>query len=189
MKKYLIVGLGNIGDQYINTRHNIGFEILDSFAKKHELIFKPSKFGSVSLYKLKGRSFILLKPDTYMNLSGKSVKYWLKFENITIENLLIIGDDLNLPFGKLRLKSKGSNGGHNGLRDIENQLETINYNRLRFGISNEFKKGQQSNFVLNKFKAEELLALESIKKITCELIVSFVMNGLSYTMNTYNSKS
>ena len=187
--KYLIVVLGNIGSEYEDTRHNIGFNIVDALAKASTIFFEPNKLGDTATLKFKGRTFILLKPSTYMNLSGKSVKYWLKSENISIENLLIIGDDLNLPFGKLRLKSKGSNGGHNGLRDIENQLETINYNRLRFGISNEFKKGQQSNFVLNKFKAEELLALESIKKITCELIVSFVMNGLSYTMNTYNSKS
>ena len=189
MKKYLIVGLGNIGQEYINTRHNIGFEILDFFADKSNISFSNAKFGSVSEYKFKGRTFIFLKPNTYMNLSGSAVTHWLKSEKIPLTNLLIISDDLNLPFAKLRLKPSGSNGGHNGLRDIESSLNTNEYNRLRVGISNEFKKGQQSNFVLSKFSDEELLKLTELKETVNELIISFVMSGISITMNTYNLKN
>ena len=189
MKKYLIVGLGNIGQEYTNTRHNIGFEILDSFADKANISFSNARFGSISEYKFKGRSFIFLKPNTYMNLSGSAVIHWLKSEKIPLTNLLIISDDLNLPFAKLRLKPSGSNGGHNGLRDIESSLNTTEYNRLRVGISNEFKKGQQSNFVLSKFSDEELLKLTELKETVNELIISFVMSGISITMNTYNLKN
>ncbi|MDC1491985.1 aminoacyl-tRNA hydrolase [Flavobacteriaceae bacterium] len=189
MKKYLIVGLGNIGQDYVNTRHNIGFEILDFFAEKTNISFSNARFGSISKYKFKGRSFIFLKPNTYMNLSGAAVTHWLKSENIPLTNLLIISDDLNLPFSKLRLKPNGSNGGHNGLKDIENSLNTTEYNRLRIGISNEFKKGQQSNFVLSKFSDDELLELTKLKEIVNGLIISFVMSGISITMNTYNLKN
>ena len=189
MKKYLIVGLGNIGQEYTNTRHNIGFEILDSFADKANISFSNARYGSISEYKFKGRSFIFLKPNTYMNLSGSAVTHWLKSEKIPLTNLLIISDDLNLPFAKLRLKPSGSNGGHNGLRDIESSLNTTEYNRLRVGISNEFKKGQQSNFVLSKFSDEELLKLTQLKETVNELIISFVMSGISITMNTYNLKN
>lgn len=189
MKKYLIVGLGNIGQEYTNTRHNIGFEILDSFADKANISFSNARFGSISEYKFKGRSFIFLKPNTYMNLSGSAVTHWLKSEKIPLTNLLIISDDLNLPFAKLRLKPSGSNGGHNGLRDIESSLNTNEYNRLRVGISNEFKKGQQSNFVLSRFSDEELLKLTELKETVNELIISFVMSGISITMNTYNLKN
>lgn len=189
MKKYLIVGLGNIGQEYTNTRHNIGFEILDSFADKANISFSNARFGTISEYKYKGRSFIFLKPNTYMNLSGSAVTHWLKSEKIPLTNLLIISDDLNLPFAKLRLKPSGSNGGHNGLRDIESSLNTTEYNRLRVGISNEFKKGQQSNFVLSKFSDEELLKLNELKETVNELIISFVMSGISITMNTYNLKN
>ena len=189
MKKYLIVGLGNIGQEYTNTRHNIGFEILDFFAEQANISFSNARFGSISEYKLKGRSFIFLKPNTYMNLSGSAVTHWLKSEKIPLTNLLIISDDLNLPFAKLRLKPSGSNGGHNGLRDIESSLNTTEYNRLRVGISNEFKKGQQSNFVLSKFSDEELLKLTELKETVNELIISFVMSGISITMNTYNLKN
>lgn len=189
MKKYLIVGLGNIGQEYTNTRHNIGFEILDSFADKANISFSNARFGSISEYKFKGRSFIFLKPNTYMNLSGSAVTHWLKSEKIPLTNLLIISDDLNLPFAKLRLKPNGSNGGHNGLRDIESSLNTTEYNRLRVGISNEFKKGQQSNFVLSKFSDEELLKLTELKETVNELIISFVMSGISITMNRYNLKN
>ena len=181
--------LGNIGQEYTNTRHNIGFEILDSFADKANISFSNARFGSISEYKFKGRSFIFLKPNTYMNLSGSAVTHWLKSEKIPLTNLLIISDDLNLPFAKLRLKPSGSNGGHNGLRDIESSLNTTEYNRLRVGISNEFKKGQQSNFVLSKFSDEELLKLTELKETVNELIISFVMSGISITMNTYNLKN
>ena len=189
MKKYLIVGLGYVGQEYSKTRHNIGFEILDSFADKANISFTISRFGSVSEYKFKGRLFIFLKPNTYMNLSGSAVTHWLKSEKIPLTNLLVISDDLNLPFAKLRLKPSGTNGGHNGLRDIESSLNTTEYNRLRVGISNEFKKGQQSNFVLSRFSDEELLKLTELKQTVNELIISFVMSGISITMNTYNLKN
>ena len=154
MKKYLIVGLGNIGQEYTNTRHNIGFEILDSFAAKVNISFSNAKFGSVSEYKFKGRSFIFLKPNTYMNLSGSAVTHWLKSEKIPLTNLLIISDDLNLPFAKLRLKPSGSNGGHNGLLSID---ETIgkNYKRLRIGIGHPGRKEMVSSYVLEKFSGTE----------------------------------
>src|SRR5690606_4381700 len=143
MKKYLVVGLGNIGDAYKNTRHNIGFKVLDYLAEQENLTFETQKLGDIATYKLKGRTFIFLKPSTYMNLSGKAVLYWLTKENIPLENLLVITDDLNLPFGSIRVKTKGSDGGHNGLKDIQGKLNTVNYNRFRFGISDAFSKGKQ----------------------------------------------
>ena len=186
MKKYLIVGLGNIGDKYQNTRHNIGFKILDFLANKENLIFETQKLGDVTIYKFKGRQFILLKPSTYMNLSGKSVLYWLTKEKIPLENLLIITDDLNLPFGTIRLKTKGSDGGHNGLKDVQDKLQTINYNRFRFGISDEFNKGRQVDYVLGEWTEEESkLLLERLEK-SVELIKSFGTAGISITMNTFN---
>ena len=147
MKKFLIVGLGNIGSEYENTRHNIGFKVLDHFAKEEGLTFETQKLGALTTYKIKGRSFLLLKPSTYMNLSGKAIKYWLTKENIPLENLLVITDDLNLPFGSFRIKLKGSDGGHNGLKDTQLQLQTTKYNRFRFGISDEFSKGRQVDYV------------------------------------------
>ena len=189
MKKYLIVGLGNIGDEYVNTRHNIGFDMLDFLVNKLDVNFSNASFGSVCKYKFKGRSFIFLKPNTYMNLSGAAVQHWLKVEKIEMSNLFIISDDLNLPFAKLRLKPSGSNGGHNGLKDIESCLNTTEYNRLRIGISNEFKKGHQSNFVLSSFSDEELLDLKKLKETVSDLIFSFVMSGISITMNSYNLKN
>ena len=189
MDKFLIVGLGNPGEKYNNTRHNIGFELLDFYSNKHESEFETYRLGQISKISIKGRKIVLLKPNTYMNLSGKAVKYWMKEENIKLENILIISDDLNLPLGKIRFRAKGSNGGHNGLRDIESSLNTTEYNRLRVGISNEFKKGQQSNFVLSKFSDEELLKLTELKETVNELIISFVMSGISITMNTYNLKN
>ena len=189
MKKYLIVGLGNIGEDYVNTRHNVGFAMLDFFVNKINSNFSNDSFGSVCKYKFKGKYFIFLKPNTFMNLSGNAVKHWLKSEKIELSNLLIISDDLNLPFAKIRLKPSGSNGGHNGLKDIENCLNTSEYNRLRIGISDEFKKGHQSNFVLSKFSDEELLQLDTIKETVSDLIYSFVMSGIPITMNTYNLKN
>ncbi|MCL4121735.1 UNVERIFIED_CONTAM: hypothetical protein GTU68_023471 [Idotea baltica] len=143
MKKYLIVGLGNIGEKYHNTRHNIGFKILDHFASKEDLTFETQKLGDITTYKLKGRTFLLLKPNTFMNLSGKAILYWLTKEKIPLENLLVITDDLNLPFGSIRVKTKGSDGGHNGLKDTQDKLNTTKYNRFRFGISDAFSKGRQ----------------------------------------------
>ena len=188
MKKYLIVGLGNIGTQYQNTRHNIGFKILDFLAEKESLIFETQKLGDLTSFKFKGRQFILLKPSTYMNLSGKSVTYWLTKENIPLENLLIITDDINLPFGTLRLKTKGSDGGHNGLKDIQDKLQTINYNRFRFGISNEFSKGRQVDYVLGEWTEEENKLLSERLETTVEVIKSFGTAGISNTMNTFNGK-
>jgi len=188
MKKYLIVGLGNIGEKYQNTRHNVGFKILDFLAKKESLIFETEKLGDVTTYKFKGRQFILLKPSTYMNLSGKSVLYWMNKENIPMENLLIITDDINLPFGSIRLKTKGSDGGHNGLKDIQDKLQTINYNRFRFGISNEFGKGRQVDYVLGEWNEEETKLLPERLEKSVELIKSFGTAGISITMNEFNGK-
>ena len=186
MKKYLIVGLGNIGPKYANTRHNIGFKILDFLAEKEELTFESNKLGDVTLYKLKGRTYLLLKPSTFMNLSGKAVKYWLEKENIPLENLLVITDDLNLPFGTLRLKTKGSAGGHNGLKDIQDKLNTAQYNRLRFGISDEFSKGRQVDYVLGAWSEEESSKLDERLQRTSEAIISFGMAGVNTTMNQFN---
>ena len=188
MKKYLIVGLGNIGDKYHNTRHNVGFKILDHFAKKEELVFETKKLGDLTTYKFKGRTFILLKPSTYMNLSGKSVLYWLTKEKIPLENLLIITDDLNLPFGGIRLKTKGSDGGHNGLKDIQDKLQTTKYNRFRFGISDEFSKGRQVDYVLSDWNEEENQKLPERLDLSIELIKSFGTAGINNTMNSFNGK-
>lgn len=188
MKKYLIVGLGNIGEKYENTRHNIGFKILDYFAKKEGLVFETKKLGDITTYKLKGRTFIFLKPNTYMNLSGKAVLYWLTKEKIPLENLLIITDDLNLPFGSIRLKTKGSDGGHNGLKDIQDKLNTTKYNRFRFGISDAFSKGRQIDYVLGQWNDEETKNLNERLNKSAEVIKSFVLSGMNNTMNTFNGK-
>jgi len=188
MKKYLIVGLGNIGAEYQNTRHNIGFKILDFLATKESLNFETQKLGDIASFKFKGRTFMLLKPSTYMNLSGKSVVYWMTKEKIPLENLLIITDDVNIPFGTIRLKTKGSDGGHNGLKDIQDKLQTTNYNRFRFGISDEFPKGRQVDYVLGEWTEEESkLLTERIEK-SIELIKSFGTAGISITMNVFNGK-
>ncbi|TXG36967.1 aminoacyl-tRNA hydrolase [Seonamhaeicola maritimus] len=188
MKKFLIVGLGNIGEKYENTRHNIGFKILDYFAKKEGLTFETQKLGDLSNYKLKGRTFVFLKPSTYMNLSGKAVLYWLTKEKIPLENLLVLTDDLNLPFGSIRLKTKGSDGGHNGLKDIQDKLNTTKYNRFRFGISDEFSKGRQVDYVLGEWNEEENEKLSERLDKSIELIKSFALAGINHTMNTFNGK-
>ena len=188
MKKFLIVGLGNIGEKYENTRHNIGFKILDQLAEKESITFETQKLGDLANFKFKGRTFILLKPSTFMNLSGKAVLYWLTKEKIPLENLLVITDDLNLPFGTLRIKAKGSDGGHNGLKDIQGKLNTTKYNRFRFGISNSFGKGQQVNYVLGEWSEEENTELNERLNIAAEAIKSFGTAGLANTMNTYNGK-
>ncbi len=188
MKKYLIVGLGNVGDQYFETRHNIGFMVLNYFAEKNDLSFDEVKYGSICKYKSKGRLFIFLKPNTYMNLSGKAVRYWLFKENIRIENLLVISDDLNLPLSNFRIRSMGSCGGHNGLLDIENILNTTMYNRLRIGISSDDKEINQIDFVLGKLNEDEYKRLYLVFPKICEVIISFVMNGIDSTMNSYNIK-
>ena len=188
MKKFLIVGLGNIGEKYANTRHNIGFKVLDALVKKEDLTFETQKLGDLSTYKFKGRTFILLKPSTYMNLSGKAVQYWLTKEKVPLENLLVITDDLNLPFGNIRVKTKGSDGGHNGLKDIQNTLQSTKYNRFRFGISDEFSKGRQVDYVLGEWTDEENEKLSERLEIAIEIIKSFGLAGINNTMNTFNGK-
>ncbi|MCH7525280.1 MAG: aminoacyl-tRNA hydrolase [Bacteroidetes bacterium] len=188
MKKFLIVGLGNIGEQYSNTRHNVGFAILDHFAKKEGLSFETQKLGDIALFKFKGRTFIFLKPSTFMNLSGKAVKYWLEKEKILLENLLIVTDDLNLPFGSFRLKNKGRDGGHNGLKDIQDKLNTTKYNRFRFGISDSFGIGRQTDYVLDEWSEEELQKLPERLDKSVALIKSFGLAGINNTMNTFNGK-
>ena len=188
MKKFLIVGLGNVGDKYHNTRHNIGFTILDSLAKKENISFETKKLGDLARFKYKGRTFILLKPNTYMNLSGKAVNYWLKLENIALENMLVITDDLNLPFGTLRLKSKGSAEGHNGLTNINEVLQTQNYARLRFGIGSEYSKGRQVDHVLGIWDSEEEEKLEERIDKSGKAVTSFALAGMANTMNTFNGK-
>ena len=188
MKKYLIVGLGNIGEKYRDTRHNIGFKILDYFSKEESISFETMKLGDITSYKLKGKTFILLKPNTYMNLSGKAVKYWMDKEKIPLENVLVICDDLNIPYGSLRLKPKGRAGGHNGLKDINDKLNTQQYARLRFGVGNAFSKGRQVDYVLGKWSTEELSKmLEKLDKINT-IIKSFGLVGVVKTMNNSNNK-
>ena len=188
MKKFLIVGLGNIGAEYVNTRHNIGFKIIDHLAKKESLSFDTVKFGMLAEYKFKGRTFFLLKPNTYMNLSGKAVKYWMDKENIPLENILVITDDLNISFGTIRIKPKGSDGGHNGLKNINLLLNTQNYPRFRFGISDEFKKGKQVDYVLGDWDESEKIKLLERLEVASEIIKSFGTGGLENTMTTYNGK-
>jgi PTH1 family peptidyl-tRNA hydrolase len=188
MKKFLIVGLGNIVPKDYNTRHNVGFNILDFLAEKESLIFESAKLGDITTYKLKGRTFLLLKPSTFMNLSGKAVRFWLEKEKIPLENVLVITDDLNLPIGTFRIKSKGSDGGHNGLKDIQNVLNTTNYNRFRFGISDEFSKGRQVDYVLSEWTDEEEKVLVERLPKAIEAIKSFGLAGMAITMNTFNGK-
>ncbi|NHF60640.1 aminoacyl-tRNA hydrolase [Flavobacteriaceae bacterium TP-CH-4] len=186
MKKFLLVGLGNVGEEYAETRHNIGFKILDALATKEDFAFATAKLGEIGSFKIKGRSVLCLKPSTYMNRSGKALKYWMEKEKIPLENVLVLTDDINLPFGTLRLKTKGSDGGHNGLKDIQNLLQTTKYNRLRFGVGADFGKGRQVNYVLGKWNAEEQTALKERLARSVELIHSFVLSGVSITMNQFN---
>ncbi|GGD47654.1 aminoacyl-tRNA hydrolase [Muriicola marianensis] len=187
MKKYLIAGLGNIGPDYVNTRHNIGFQVLDALAEKKEIPFAPNRLGETATYKIKGRSVLLLKPSTFMNRSGKAVHYWLEKEKIPREHLLIITDDINLPFGTLRLKTKGSDGGHNGLADVQQTLQTANYNRLRFGLGSDFPKGRQVEYVLGSWNEEEIKAMPERLNRCVDLVESFVLQGVNITMNTFNN--
>ncbi|MDG2193615.1 MAG: aminoacyl-tRNA hydrolase [Polaribacter sp.] len=188
MKKFLIVGLGNIGQQYEHTRHNIGFQILDALAKEHSTSFETDKLGAIAEFRYKGRTFILLKPSTYMNLSGKAVLYWMNKEKISIENLLVVTDDLNIDFGSIRLKAKGSAGGHNGLKDIQEKLNTTTYSRFRFGVGANYSKGRQADFVLSEWSKEEVSQLIERIPISCKVITSFGTAGLANTMNAFNGK-
>lgn len=186
--KYLIVGLGNIGAKYDGTRHNIGFDVVDHLAERKAADWSTENLGQVATIKHRGRTFILLKPSTYMNLSGKAVRYWLQKEKIEKSNLLVILDDLNLPFGKQRLRGKGNDGGHNGLKDIDRVTGGNNYARLRFGIGNEFAKGKQVNFVLGEWSSEEQEQLSELINYAAETALSFGAIGLNYTMNQFNRK-
>jgi PTH1 family peptidyl-tRNA hydrolase len=186
--KFLIVGLGNIGAEYVNTRHNIGFKIVDFLARKESVTFETVKLGALAQYRFKGRTFLLLKPNTYMNLSGKAVQYWMEKENIPLENILVITDDLNLSFGTIRIRQKGSDGGHNGLKNINLVLNTQNYARFRFGISDEFKKGKQVDYVLGDWDDAEKTALPERLELASEIIKSFGTAGLEITMTTFNGK-
>lgn len=186
MKKLLVVGLGNIGPEYAETRHNIGFKVLDFLAEQEDFAFESAKLGSIASFKHKGKSILCLKPSTYMNLSGKAVKYWMDKENIPLENLLIITDDINLPFGTIRLKTKGSDGGHNGLKDVQNTLQTAQYNRFRFGVGSEFSKGRQVDYVLGSWNEEEAKALPERLHKSTDLIRSFAFSGVKNTMNLFN---
>lgn len=187
MKKFLIVGLGNIGDEYAETRHNIGFKILDALAEAQGFTFETAKLGDLGSFKIKGRMVICLKPSTYMNRSGKALKYWMDKENIPLGNLLVITDDINLPFGTLRIKTKGSDGGHNGLKDIQQFLQTISYNRFRFGVGADFGKGRQVEYVLGEWNETEKETMTERLKRSTEVISSFVLAGVARTMNQYNN--
>lgn len=186
MTKKIIVGLGNIGIAYENTRHNIGFEVLDFLAKEHKTIFENKKYAGIAKFTFKGTIFILIKPTTFMNLSGKAVKFWMEKEKINLKNVLVICDDLYLDFGVLRIKPKGSSAGHNGLKDIALQINTQNYARMRFGIGADFYKGKQSDFVLEKWNEKEQKNLPFLLKKTSEAVISFGKAGLENTMNFYN---
>lgn len=186
--KYLIVGLGNIGDEYAGTRHNIGFMMLDAFADAQGATWVDKRYGFVAKCRVKNAEMVLLKPSTYMNLSGNAVRYWLQQEKITVENMLVLVDDLNLPFGTIRIRKQGSNGGHNGLGNIQSVLGTENYARVRFGIGNNFSRGAQCNFVLGKWTDEEQQLLPERLKVTSEIIPSFCLQGIDRTMNLYNGK-
>jgi PTH1 family peptidyl-tRNA hydrolase len=186
--KYLIVGLGNPGLEYEETRHNIGFKVVDALAKELGDSFSLNKAAFRAEVKLKGRTLVLIKPITYMNLSGKAVNYWLQTEKIAIENLVVITDDISLPFGKLRMKGKGSDGGHNGLKDIQATLKTQEYTRLRFGVGSDFSKGRQADYVLGKWSKEENLDLPERIDVATEFIKSFATIGLDLTMTNWNGK-
>ena len=188
MKKFLIVGLGNIGSEYANTRHNIGFKVLDYIANQEGILFQTQKLGDVAELKIKGRTLLLLKPNTYMNLRGKAVKYWLEKEKIEKENLLVITDDLNLAFGTIRIKTKGTDGGHNGLKNIQLLLNSSEYPRFRFGISDAFKKGKQVDYVLGEWDETEKEQLKERLALSAEIVKSFALAGLNTTMNTFNGK-
>lgn len=190
MIKYLIVGLGNIGPEYHETRHNIGFMTVDALAKTNQApLFIDGRYGFTTQFSIKGRQLILLKPSTFMNLSGSAVRYWMQKENIPLENVLIVVDDLALPFGTLRLKSKGSDAGHNGLKHIAATLGTQNYARLKFGIGNDFPRGGQVEFVLGHFTDEDWKTMDERLETAGEIIKSFCLAGINITMNQFNKSN
>ena len=184
--KYLIVGLGNIGDEYRNTRHNIGFKILDAFAGASNISFETARYGDVTRCRLKNKQLVLLKPSTYMNLSGNAVRYWKEKEGIEIENILVVVDDLALPFGAIRIKGSGSDSGHNGLKNIAELLGTQNYPRLRFGIGNDFPRGTQIDYVLGNFTLDERQKLTVRIDVAVDAIKEFVLAGIQRAMCNFN---
>ncbi|MCD8072052.1 MAG: aminoacyl-tRNA hydrolase [Alistipes sp.] len=186
--KYLIAGLGNIGSEYAETRHNIGFKVLDALAEASNAVFTPSRYGAVAKVRYKGRVLVLLKPSTFMNLSGNAVRYWLKQEKIGLENLMVVVDDLALPLGTLRIRTRGSDGGHNGLKSIQQVLATNDYARMRFGIGGDFPKGFQVDYVLGEWSAEEKKELPPRLEAAGEAIKAFTTIGIERTMNQYNKK-
>jgi PTH1 family peptidyl-tRNA hydrolase len=186
--KYLIAGLGNFPPEYWETRHNIGFRVVNRLAADSETEFRPARYGDMAGLRIKGKELLLLKPTTYMNLSGLAVRYWLQKEKIPDENLLVIVDDIALPFGTLRLKPKGSHGGHNGLRNIEETIGTQVYARLRFGVGSSFQAGRQIDYVLGQFDTEELTLMPEKLKTATEMVKSFCLAGIQITMNQYNNK-
>ena len=188
MSKFLIVGLGNIGEEYKDTRHNIGFTIAEHIAKEAEVKFSSERLADVAKTKHKGKQLIIVKPSTFMNLSGKAVNYWLQQEKISKENMMVLVDDLALPFGKIRIGPKGSDGGHNGLKDIQEVLGTTEYPRLRFGINNQFNKGGQVDYVLGKWREEEVKVLNEKVKLAADAVKAFTFIGLERCMNQYNIK-
>lgn len=188
MTKFLIVGLGNIGDEYADTRHNMGFRILDAFAGASDVVFEDRRYGFVCEVSLKGRRLILLKPSTFMNLSGNAVRYWLNKERVDLERLLVVVDDLSLPFGVLRMKPSGSDGGHNGLRNIASVLGSQQYARLRFGIGNGFERGGQVGFVLGRFSESDLQGMGARVDLAVDMIRSFCLSGIQVTMNQFNNR-
>ena len=188
MKKFLIIGLGNIGPKYENTRHNIGFKILDEGASAQKVSFVAEKLGDVATFNFKGKTFVLLKPNTFVNLSGKAVKYWMQQENIPIENILVVTDDVNIDLGSIRVKAKGSAGGHNGLKDIQEKLNTDQYARFRFGVGANFPKGRQADFVLGEWSKEEMSQLIERLPLAANAVLSFATDGLGNTMNVFNGK-
>lgn len=186
--KYLIVGLGNIGIEYQNTRHNIGFKVLDAFVEASNTSFSTQRYGDIAQVRVKNKILVLLKPSTYMNLSGEAVRYWMNKENIPLENILVVVDDIALPFGSIRIKGKGSDGGHNGLKNIANLLGTQNYARIRFGLGNDFPKGAQIDYVLGNFTEEQTKAMPDRLKVAIDAIKAFCLSGLTYAMNNYSNK-
>ena len=186
--KYLIAGLGNIGPEYELTRHNIGFLVLDRLADKFQTDFTTSRLAYKTEFKYKARTFHLIKPTTYMNLSGKAIAYWLNELKLSVDRLLVVVDDIALPFGKLRMRAKGSSAGHNGLTNIEQILNTSQYPRLRFGIGDEFSKGRQVDYVLSQFPQEQIAELPEIMDLAVEMILSFGTIGIHQTMSEYNKK-
>ncbi len=186
MKKYLIVGLGNPGTEYENTRHNIGFKVLDALTGASNIFFTSERYALRAELKIKGRTFILIKPQTFMNLSGKAVRYWMEAEKIPLENTLIVTDDIALPYGTLRMRTKGSDGGHNGLKDIISVVGHTQFARLRFGIGSEFSKGQQVDYVLGEWTSEEKIELPKLIERAAEMVTSFGLAGPQNTMNKYN---